>query len=58
MRPRDEMKEAKKEAGLCLHTTCGNKATAPPVMAYCEKHYSQHPHQLMGRKRKKRPLSG
>lgn len=54
MASRDEMKEAKKEAGLCLHGGCGSKALAPPVVDYCEKHLPDHPHQVLQRKRKKR----
>lgn len=55
MTTRDEMREARKAAGLCLHGTCGTKALAPPVVDYCAKHLPEHPHQVLGRKRKKRP---
>jgi len=54
---RNEMREAKKAAGLCLHDGCGNKALVSPVIEYCEKHLPEHPHQVLARKRKKRPPS-
>lgn len=57
MASRDEMREARKVAGLCLHGTCGNKALAPPAVDYCEKHLPEHPHQVLQRKRKKRSPS-
>jgi len=47
------MREAKKEAGLCLHDGCGNKASLTPVYYFCEKHLSEDPH-LTRRKGKKR----
>ena len=53
MASRDEMREARKAAGLCLYPTCGNRSLAP-VFHYCEKHIP--PHQVLSRpKRKKRP---
>ncbi len=55
MTSRDDMREARKAAGLCLHSSsCGNKALAPPVVGYCEKHLPEHPHQVSPRKGKKR----
>jgi hypothetical protein len=58
MTARDDMREARKAAGLCLHSSsCGNKALAPPVVDYCEKHLPEHPHQVLSRKGKKRPPS-
>jgi hypothetical protein len=51
---RDEMREAKKAAGLCLHDGCGNKAELAPLSNYCEKHRSEDPHfrRLAGRRRR------
>lgn len=51
MASRDEMREARKAAGLCLHDTCGNKALTP-VFDYCEKHIP--PHQVITRRRRKK----
>lgn len=56
MTSRDEMKEAKKEAGLCLHEGCGNKAPLTPVSYYCEKHLPED-RRLTPRRGKKRPPS-
>ena len=55
MAPRDEMREAKKEAGLCLHGGCGSRALEPPLIEYCDKHLPEHPHQVLQRRQKKPP---
>jgi hypothetical protein len=55
MTSRNKMKEAKKEAGLCLHDGCGSKALTPPVFDYCEKHLAEDPRARV--KRKKTPPS-
>jgi len=36
-----EMREAMKEAGLCLHEGCGSKALLPPVFTHCQKHLGE-----------------
>jgi hypothetical protein len=41
MASRDEMKEAKKEAGICLHEGCGNQSFTP-IFDYCQKHIPPH----------------
>lgn len=40
---RDEMKEAKKTAELCLHNGCGERAMLSPVILYCQNHLSDIP---------------
>jgi hypothetical protein len=55
MASRDEMREAKKAAGLCLHDGCGNKALLTPVLYYCEKHLPEDPRLTRRRGKKRTP---
>jgi hypothetical protein len=50
-----EMREAKKQAGLCLHEGCGSQAITP-VFQHCQKHLGEDQRLLVRRgPRKKRP---
>jgi hypothetical protein len=40
MSARDEMREAKKEEGLCLHGGCGERTLAP-AFKHCDKHLGE-----------------
>jgi hypothetical protein len=49
-----EMKEAKKEAGICLHEGCGSEALMSPVLTYCAKHLPEDPRARARQPRNKR----
>jgi hypothetical protein len=58
MTSREEMREAKKEAGLCLHAGCGSQAVMPPVINHCKEHFREDRRVRAARgPRKKRPPS-